>query len=169
MTRLHRREQSSSITVHTQPHYMKTKPVKRYRQPRYPTRLQVISDPDLLARNVPPAWRSVPGMAGTIALFLAANSLAKGGETKTAAPAGAAAVISPIFDHGEGRGGHRMHRRGAARVPFRGGGLASHRRGTLQTGSQIGGYKSNAARGANTSPDGTHSACVVHSLKLRLQ
>jgi hypothetical protein len=83
---------------------MKTKPVKRYRQPRYPTRLQVISDPDLLARNVPPAWRSVPGMAGSIALFLAANSLAKDGETKTAAPAGAAAVVAPIFDHGEGRG-----------------------------------------------------------------
>ncbi len=82
---------------------MKAKPVKRYRQPGYPTRLDIISNPDLLRRNLPPGWRSIPGMAGSIALFLAANSAVQGAEKKSAAP-GSAAIVAPIFDHGEGRG-----------------------------------------------------------------
>ncbi len=83
---------------------MKPIPVKRYRRPGYPARLEVIADPDLLRRNMPPGWRSLPGMAGSIALFLAANSLVQGAEKKGAAPGSAAAVVAPIFDHGEGRG-----------------------------------------------------------------
>lgn len=83
---------------------MKTKPVKRYRQPPYPTRLEALSDPELLRRNLPPGWRSIPGMAGSIALFLAANSLAKGGEPGAPTPGGSAAIVAPIFEHGEGRG-----------------------------------------------------------------
>ncbi len=83
---------------------MKAKPVKRSRIPGYPTRLKVISDPDLLRRNLPPGWRSLPGMAGSIALFLAANSLTKAGEPKNPALGGSAAVVAPIFEHGEGRG-----------------------------------------------------------------
>ncbi len=82
---------------------MKAKPVKRYRKPGYPTRLEVISDPDLLRRNLPPGWRSIPGMAGSIALFLTANSVVQGADKKGAAPA-SAAVVAPIFEHGEGRG-----------------------------------------------------------------
>ncbi len=82
---------------------MKARPVKHYRKPGYPTRLQVISDPDLLRRNLPPGWRSIPGMAGSIALFLAANSVVQGAEKKTAATE-KAAIVAPIFDHGEGRG-----------------------------------------------------------------
>ncbi len=84
---------------------MKAKPVKRYRhQPAYPTRLEVLSDPELLRRNLPPGWRSLPGMAGSIALFLVANSLAKAGEQSAPAPGGSAAIVAPIFEHGEGRG-----------------------------------------------------------------
>ncbi|HEY5910833.1 MAG TPA: hypothetical protein VJA21_09545 [Verrucomicrobiae bacterium] len=82
---------------------MKPRPVKHYRQPRYPTRLEVLSEPDLLRRNLPPGWRSLPGMAGSIALFLAANSVVQGADKKAASPA-KAAVVAPIFDHGEGRG-----------------------------------------------------------------
>ncbi len=82
---------------------MKPKPVKRNRKPGYPTRLEVLSDPELLRRNLPPAWRSVPGMAGSIALFLAANSVVRGADEKPPVPS-TAAIVAPIFDHGEGRG-----------------------------------------------------------------
>lgn len=82
---------------------MKPKRVKHYRKPGYPTRHDVISDPELLRRNLPPGWRSIPGMAGSIALFLAANSVVQGAEKKAAGP-GHAAIVAPIFDHGEGRG-----------------------------------------------------------------
>ncbi len=83
---------------------MKAKPVKRYRQPVYPTRLEVICDTELLRRNLPPGWRSIQGMAGSIALFLTANSLAKAGEPGSPALGGPAAIVAPIFEHGEGRG-----------------------------------------------------------------
>lgn len=82
---------------------MKPKPVKRYRKPDYPTRHEVLSDPELLRRHLPTGWRSLPGMAGSIALFLAANSVVQGADKKTTGP-GTAAIVAPIFDHGEGRG-----------------------------------------------------------------
>ncbi len=82
---------------------MKAKPWKHYRKPRYPTRPEVLSDPELLRRNLPPGWRSLPGMAGSIALFLAANSVVQGADKKPGIP-GQAAVVAPIFGHGEGRG-----------------------------------------------------------------
>lgn len=82
---------------------MRPEPVKRYRNPSYPTRLEVLSDPDLLRRHLPPGWRGIPGMAGSIALFLAANSMVKGAE-KSGPAEGTTAVVAPLFDHGEGRG-----------------------------------------------------------------
>jgi hypothetical protein len=80
---------------------MNAKRVKRYRTPAYPTRLEVLSRPELLQRNLPPGWQVVPEMAGTVALFLALNSVLLAADSK---PGGAVAVVAPIFDHGEGRG-----------------------------------------------------------------
>jgi hypothetical protein len=89
---------------------MKAKPVRRYPKPQYPTRLEIVACPELLRRRQPPAWRQLPGMAGAVGLFLcveeamlkAADSPAKGGPSATS-PA-AAAIVAPIFKHGEGRG-----------------------------------------------------------------
>jgi len=89
---------------------MKSKPVRRYRSPKYPTRPEVAARPDLLRRHQPPAWRSWPELTGAVGLFLmadasqltAADSPMKGGQTK--ARSQAVAVVAPIFQHGEGRG-----------------------------------------------------------------
>jgi hypothetical protein len=43
-------------------------------------------------------------MAGTVALFLVANTSVQAGTKKTPTTPAAAAVVAPIFDHGEGRG-----------------------------------------------------------------
>ncbi len=83
---------------------MKAKALRRYRRPAYPTRLEVLSHPDLLKRHIPPGWRAVPEMAGTVALFLMVNSTVKAADAKPASPPGAAAIVAPIFEHGEGRG-----------------------------------------------------------------
>jgi len=83
---------------------MKARPVKRYRQPSYPTRLEVLSKPELLERHLPPGWRAIPEMAGTVALFLAVNSTVPAADKKTATPPGSIAVVAPIFEHGDGRG-----------------------------------------------------------------
>ncbi len=82
---------------------MKPKRVKRHRKPGYPTRPEVVSDPELLRRNLPPGWRSKPEMAGSITSFLAANSAVQGADKKGALPE-KAAIVAPIFEHGEGRG-----------------------------------------------------------------
>jgi hypothetical protein len=83
---------------------MKARPVKRYRQPAYPTRLEVLSEPELLERHLPCGWRALPEMAGTVALFLAVNSTVQAADKKPAAPLGSLAVVAPIFEHGDGRG-----------------------------------------------------------------
>jgi hypothetical protein len=83
---------------------MNTRPVKRYRQPSYPTRLEVLSKPELLERHLPPGWRAIPEMAGTVALFLAVNSTVHAADKKPAASLGSLAVVAPIFEHGDGRG-----------------------------------------------------------------
>lgn len=83
---------------------MKTKSLKRYRKPAYPTRLEVLSDPDLLKRNLPPSWQIVPQMAGSVALFLAVNSTLQAADKKLGDSSRAMAVVAPIFEHGEGRG-----------------------------------------------------------------
>jgi len=89
---------------------MKSKPVRRYPRPRYPTRLEVAARPGLLRRHQPPAWRQWPELTGAVGLFLladttllrAANSPAKNGPTR--AQTNAVAVVAPIFQHGDGRG-----------------------------------------------------------------
>jgi hypothetical protein len=89
---------------------MNSKPIRKYTQPKYPTRLEVAARPGLLRRHQPPAWRKWPELTGAVGFFLladparlvAADSPTKGGQTK--APSQAVAVVAPIFQHGEGRG-----------------------------------------------------------------
>jgi hypothetical protein len=89
---------------------MKAKPIRRYPSPKYPTRLEVAARPGLLQRHQPPTWRNWPELTGAVGLFLladtarlaAADSPAKRGNAK--APGEAVAVVSPIFQHGAGRG-----------------------------------------------------------------
>jgi len=79
-------------------------PLKSYRPPRYPTRLEVLSDPDLLNRHLPPAWRNLPEMAGAVALCLAVNSTACKAQAGPPRASNTTAIVAPIFEHGEGRG-----------------------------------------------------------------
>jgi len=92
---------------------MDARPVRRYRIPRYPTRLRVLAKPELLARHVPPAWRKCAEVAGAAALLCAASGpmgcgtapsprdLARTTRAAPAAPA-AGAIVAPIFEHGGG-------------------------------------------------------------------
>jgi len=89
---------------------MKSKPVRKYASPKYPTRPEITARPGLLLRHQPPAWRHWPELTGAVGLFLladtsrllGADSPTKGGQTK--AQSQAMAVVAPIFHHGEGRG-----------------------------------------------------------------
>ncbi len=89
---------------------MKPKPVRKYADPKYPTRLEIASRPALLHRHQPPAWRKWPELTGAAAMFLladtarlsAADSSPKGGPNPT--QTNAVAIVAPIFQHGEGRG-----------------------------------------------------------------
>lgn len=82
---------------------MKAKPIRRLKNPAYPDRRRVLEDPLLLQNNMPPTWRSIPGMAGAVAVFLAANGSLKGADNAGATNK-SIAVVAPIFEHGEGRG-----------------------------------------------------------------
>jgi hypothetical protein len=89
---------------------MKSKPVRKYTQPKYPTRLEIAVRPALLQRHQPPAWRKWPELTGAAGLFLladtarlpAADSSPKGSQALT--QTNAVAIVAPIFEHGEGRG-----------------------------------------------------------------
>ena len=89
---------------------MKSKPVRKYASPKYPTRLEIAARPDLLQRHQPPAWRRWPELTGAAGLFLladtarlsAADTSPKGGPNP--AQTNAVAIVAPIFEHGEGRG-----------------------------------------------------------------
>jgi len=81
--------------------------MRRCRRPAYPTRLEVLEDPELLTRHLPAAWRHLPAMSGAIGLFLGVNLTVSAAEEKAGAAkptARTAAVVAPIFEHGEGRG-----------------------------------------------------------------
>jgi hypothetical protein len=89
---------------------MKPKPVRKYAQPKYPTRLEIAARPALLHRHQPPAWRKWPELTGAAGLFLladmarlsAADNSPKGGPNPT--QTNAVAIVAPIFQHGDGRG-----------------------------------------------------------------
>ncbi len=80
---------------------MQAKPVQIYKTPAYPTRLEVLADPRLLKENLPAAWRMVPQMAGVVALMLAVNACTAPDLKEHPRHA---AIVAPIFQHGEGRG-----------------------------------------------------------------
>ncbi|MCX6924648.1 MAG: hypothetical protein NT154_15750 [Verrucomicrobia bacterium] len=89
---------------------MKSKPVRKYAQPKYPTRLEIAACPALLYRHQPPAWRKWPELTGAAGLFLladaarlpAADGAPKGSQNPV--QTNAVAIVAPIFQHGEGRG-----------------------------------------------------------------
>lgn len=104
---------------------MRAKPVKRSRAPAYPTRAEFSAREGLLGSPLPRGWRVGKRLAGAVT-FLAAANLTGCGDSpvnpfverpagvQTAAdrstarsraiPTEAAAVVAPIFEHGEGRG-----------------------------------------------------------------
>jgi len=81
---------------------MKSQPKKRFSNPKYPPKLQVLSDPAILEKNIPLSWRKSREMTGAVAILLAANlsSCSKVG----AALGNSQAIVAPIFNHGSGRG-----------------------------------------------------------------
>ncbi len=89
---------------------MKPKPVRKYPSPKYPTRLEIAAQPDLLRRHQPPAWRKWPELTGAAGLFLLADTARLPAadrplkDSQTPAQTNAVAVVAPIFQHGEGRG-----------------------------------------------------------------
>ena len=99
---------------------MKATPLKRCSTPRYPTRLEIDADPELLRRHLPAGWAASPKLASAAALLLslAVSSCkttptagptpppsAAGAKPTLAAEAGnGRAIVAPLFNHGEGRG-----------------------------------------------------------------
>lgn len=79
---------------------MKVKPLKNYREPLYPTRLEILEDPELLERNLPSGWRKSAEILGLTAILLSMNACIKSGNDNIEKHA----VVAPIFEHGEGRG-----------------------------------------------------------------
>jgi hypothetical protein len=104
---------------------MKPRPVERGRAPRYPTRAELLAREGFLASGLPRGWSAGKRLAGAVT-FLAAANLTGCGDSpvnpfverpvgvQTAADRStalsraidseAAAVVAPIFEHGEGRG-----------------------------------------------------------------
>ncbi|MHC4168524.1 MAG: hypothetical protein ACYSWQ_16360 [Planctomycetota bacterium] len=82
---------------------METVPVKRYRVPAYPTRLEVLANPDILAKNVPHRWQQNALTATALSVFLAANGCTDV-DARSRPTEMKAAVVAPIFEHGSGRG-----------------------------------------------------------------
>jgi flagellar biosynthesis GTPase FlhF len=83
---------------------MNARPVTHYRNPRYPTRLEVLADHTLLEKHLPPAWKSCAEMAGVVTLLLATNSSLGFSQNRIKGLTGKPAVVAPIFEHGGGRG-----------------------------------------------------------------
>ncbi len=97
---------------------MNPKPLKRCRIPAYPTKLQILSEPRLLERNLPAAWKTGL-MASAVSVFLAANALgcASPSRAEQEPPAESqvderdelkdkfpgSKWVAPIFEHGDGR------------------------------------------------------------------
>ena len=99
---------------------MNAKRVERCPSPKYPTAEQVASDPSLLREQLPPAWEKLLS-AGVVGVLLLGT--VGGCDSRSAPPNGGtattqssspnapgdvrgsmAAVVAPIFAHGDGRG-----------------------------------------------------------------
>lgn len=83
---------------------METKPVRRQATPRYPTRLEVLADGTLLEKHMPAAWKNCAEMAGAVAILLSVNGCLAQAQKPEPGENTTAAVVAPIFVHGEGRG-----------------------------------------------------------------
>jgi hypothetical protein len=84
-------------------------PVRRVAVPAYPTKFDVLAEPDLLARHVTPAWLAKAEVAGMLAVFLTASVAGCSDKAKLPRahvnPQSAnTAIVAPVFEHGEGRG-----------------------------------------------------------------
>ena len=71
---------------------MKCKTVRRYKAPRYPTKLEAQKEPDLLKSNLPRAWLLKTEVAGALSLSLL---IGNGGGCGSAL--GCVAVIPPVY------------------------------------------------------------------------
>jgi len=82
---------------------MEVKPVRRYRSPAYPTRLEVQDQPELLLQHVPRRWQKSAVTMAALTACLGTNSCVhgRGDEADTV---GRPAVVAPVFKHGDGRG-----------------------------------------------------------------
>lgn len=83
--------------------------VRRVAVPAYPTKLDVLAEPELLARHVPPAWLAKAEVAGALSAFLAVNAAGCADKAKSSQPRvdprlANAAIVAPVFEHGDGRG-----------------------------------------------------------------
>jgi hypothetical protein len=91
---------------------LQCRPVQRTGRPCYPTKLQILDHPELLARHVPPAWLAKAEVAGALSAFLAVNTVGCAGKPAAIVVGvdprlATAAIVAPIFEHGEG-GGRRV-------------------------------------------------------------
>jgi hypothetical protein len=77
----------------------KVRKVRRQRRPGYPTRPEVVRDPELLRRHVPSAWKKSAQVTAALSILLAA-----GCRNDAGSKAQTAANVAPLFEHGEGRG-----------------------------------------------------------------
>ncbi|NQU48687.1 MAG: hypothetical protein HQ519_08570 [Planctomycetes bacterium] len=89
---------------------MKTRAVRNYSTPAYPTRLEALADSKLLEQNMPHSWRRRPEMTGIVCAFLALNACQQvekdgsGASKNGQAEASIQGGVAPLFVHGEGRG-----------------------------------------------------------------
>jgi len=88
---------------------LKSVPLRRYRDPSYPTKLDVIRCPELLRKHLPSRWLRRAELAGAAAAFLTLNTGCSG--EKNPAPGASStqpgvgpAIVAPLFEHGDGRG-----------------------------------------------------------------
>jgi len=83
---------------------MQAKALRRYRKPRYPTALDVSTDPDLLLKNLPRAWAQHALISSSLTAFLAASGCKSARDEVLTPQPPQLACIAPIFQHGKGRG-----------------------------------------------------------------
>ncbi len=87
-------------------------PARAHALPKYPTRPEVLADPELLRQRMPAEWVKLGEKAALAGFLLAAGTSGCSGRDSTATPPGTptpatlaqAAIVAPIFEHGDGRG-----------------------------------------------------------------
>ncbi|MHC4696713.1 MAG: hypothetical protein ACYTFA_08230 [Planctomycetota bacterium] len=91
---------------------LKLRSLHRCSIPAYPTKLEALADGKLLENHLPPGWLSHGDLAGVLGTFLAANTVgcspntppATGNTPATNTNPAKAAIVAPLFEHGDGRG-----------------------------------------------------------------